>query len=436
MVACSNNIYMLYNLLVLALNYCKKYSVDLCADKTKLLLFADRIEQKIVPLNPIMINQEQIDFSEQAEHVGVVRSTNGNLANLLNRIVCSKKATNGALANGLAKGHRSNPAACLHVLQLYGTPVLMSGLASLVLNPAEISLIHQHHKNTLQSLQKLHPGTPQSFIFFMGGCLPATALLHIRQFTNFGMICRMPDDPLHSHARHVLITAKQNCSSWFTQIKNLCLQYGLPHPLTFLDTPLPKLKFKKIIKSKVVDYWEQKLRTEASPLTSLSYFKPEYMSLCRPHPIWCTAGSNPYEISKAVVQSKMLSGRYRTRQLSSNWSESGDSRCPSSSCTAEVESLEHLLLHCPAYSITRSNVVKKWKSSENPVIAQLANNALELSSKYLMQIILDATVLTDVVSAVKASGFEILSPLLNLTRTWCYSIHTERLKLLGLWKFS
>ena len=46
---CSKNIYMLYNLLTLTLEYCKKYSFDICADKTKLLLFADQIEDKIIP---------------------------------------------------------------------------------------------------------------------------------------------------------------------------------------------------------------------------------------------------------------------------------------------------------------------------------------------------------------------------------------------------
>ena len=37
-VLCSNNLYMLYNLLLLALDYCQKYSVQLSATKTKLML--------------------------------------------------------------------------------------------------------------------------------------------------------------------------------------------------------------------------------------------------------------------------------------------------------------------------------------------------------------------------------------------------------------
>ena len=422
---CSNNIYMLFNLLTLTLEYCKKYSVDICADKTKLLLLSDQMEHRIIPLNPIVIDGEQINFTNEAEHVGVIRSTTGNVPNLLNRILCSKKATNAMLACGLARGHRSNPSACLRVLQLYGIPVLMSGLGSLVLNPAEVAMIHQHHKNTVQFLQKLHHGTPQAFIFFIAGCLPATATLHLRQFSLFGMICLLQDDPLCELAKDVLTTLTRRSNSWFAQIRNLCLQYNLPHPLEFLQAPKPKENFKKLVRAKIIDYWENKFRGEAAPLTSLEYFKPCYMSLTKPHAIWTTARENPYEVAKAVIQVRMLSGRYRTKLLTSNWINSQDVHCPVPYCT-EVESLQHILLDCPAYAIPRTNVVKKWLSVEDPVVAQLAKHALSQPTSYLMQFILDATALPETINLMKTHRENSLGTLMNLTRTWCYSMHRER----------
>ena len=140
--------------------------------------------------------------------------------------------------------------------------------STIYLNQKEITLFHQHHKNTLQHFQKLHDETPQSFIYFMAGSLPATAIIHICQFCLFGMICRLPADPLqihcisNKHALHVLTVAKQNDLSWFSRIRTLCLQYSLPHPLTFLNSPPTKMKYKNIIKSKVMDSWERKLRND------------------------------------------------------------------------------------------------------------------------------------------------------------------------------
>ena len=91
--------------------------------------------------------------------------------------------------------------------------------------------------------------------------------------------------------------------------------YDLPHPLIILENPPNKDVMKKYVKAKIVSYWELKLRGEASLLPSLRYFQPERMSLTKPHPIWLTAGSNPHEISKAVQQARLLSGRYRSASL-------------------------------------------------------------------------------------------------------------------------
>ena len=65
------------------------------------------------------------------------------------------------------------------------------------------------------------------------------------------------------------------------KIRALCIQYQLQSPLEMLHNPPPKTKFKSIVKSHVIDYWEAQLRHEASQLKSLTYFKPQYMSRVR-----------------------------------------------------------------------------------------------------------------------------------------------------------
>ena len=156
----------------------------------------------------------------------------------------------------------------------------------------------------------------------------------------------------------MLATAKPSSFSWFVQIRDICLMYGLPHPLTLLQSPIPKPKFKKQSKQAVQDYWQQKLREEAAQLDSLSYFNPLYMSLSTPHPLWLTTTSNPYEINKAVVQARMLSGRYRSEGLCRFWSANPNGYCllQSYSDTCLKEDISHILLHCPSLSTTRANL--------------------------------------------------------------------------------
>ena len=435
-VACANKLTNLYNILHLVTDYCEKYSVNLCHEKTKLMRMTNRHKTDLEVYNPICIDGHEIDFSEEAEHVGVIRSsTQGNIPHLMNRICSHRKALRATLSSGVAQKNRANPVIGLKLENVYGSPVLMSGVASLVLSGSESSMLDKHLKDTYLNIQKLHKKTPDSVVYFLGGCLPGEAVIHLRMLTIFGMVARLQNDPLKIHARNILVTAKSSSKSWFCQLRNICLIYQLPHPILILDDPPNKEAFKKLIKAKVVDYWERKLRGEASLLPSLAYFKPEYMSLTKPHPIWSTAGSNPYEVSKAVQQARFLSGRYRSEYLSRHWTSNKEGYCLSPTCNEELESVEHILIKCSAYTECKGRLYSLWLSSSNPVVKNLVIEAFLNETEYLLQFIIDCSVLPPVINAVQAHGHGILEDLFYLTRTWCFSVHRQRMKMLGRWNF-
>ena len=190
--------------------------------------------------NPTKEHLQQVDLAKLLNLIKIdntpvkfIRSTTGNLPNLLNRIVCHKKSLGALLAVGMARSHRGNTAASLHVHRLYETPVLFSGLAALVLTKAEISILDKHYQSILQNLQRLHDKTPRAVTLFLAGSLPGEAILHLRQLTLIRMICSLPTDPLHYHARCEACLPK-SAKSWFQQVRDLCLQYSLPHPLELL----------------------------------------------------------------------------------------------------------------------------------------------------------------------------------------------------------
>ena len=166
---------------------------------------------------------------------------------------------------------------------------------------------------SIERLQRLYKATPSPVVHFLAGSLPASALLHLRQFSLLGMIARLgPTNILHQHGCSILADISSNKFSWFYQVSDLCKQYSLPDPLHVLHHPPSKLSFKRQAKLRVLDWWNTKYRAEVASLPSLSMFRAECMSLANPHPIWTSAGSSPYEIRKATVQARMLSGRYRT----------------------------------------------------------------------------------------------------------------------------
>ena len=82
--------------------------------------------------------------------------------------------------------------------------------------------------------------------------------------------------------------------------------------------------------------------------------KPEFMSLSRPHPIWTTCGNNYYEVSKAVIQARFLSGRYRCETLTSHFT-TGKTSLQCSICPEKsTGSVEHILLFCSALKDIRT----------------------------------------------------------------------------------
>ena len=74
----------------------------------------------------------------------------------------------------MARGYRWNPAASLRVEQQYGAPVLLSGVAPLVLKKSETKKMNSYYKMHVEKLQRLFLSTPESVVHFLSGSLPLT----------------------------------------------------------------------------------------------------------------------------------------------------------------------------------------------------------------------------------------------------------------------
>ena len=187
----------------------------------------------------------------------------------------------------------------------------------------------------------------------------------------------------------------------------------------------------------MMDSWELKYRAQVSLLPSLKYFNASYMSLSSPHPSF-VAASSPFEVRKAVVVARMISGRYRTDCLARHWSQSNPGGlCLLPGCTGDSSgNLEHILLYCPALQETRSNLTKLWyefmvqRSHLFPLV-------LDLTSKEesFMQLLMDPSSIP-AVRAANSMSSDVLSCCFYLSRTWVSSHHLRRTKLQKIWNLT
>ena len=250
------------------------------------------------------------------------------------------------------------------------------------------------------------------------------------------MICRLHGHILNKTARQTLLTAPDSSKSWFVKLRSLCDQYNLPTPLNLILNPLPKDQYKSLVRSHIVNYWETQLRYEVSLLSSLSFFKSEFMSLCRPHFTWTTCGSNPFEANKAVVMASMLSGRYKTDYLAHHWDSSNpEGFCLDCLLNPSKGDITHLLLFCDALSRKRTEIIKYWymKSQSNRELRNLLKLKLKAPISVFAAFLLDPSADPDMIMGHQLNQYT-LQELFQLCRTWCYAMHRQRLQLRGRYK--
>ena len=439
----SNNIYDLRNLLHLTVHYCNKYQVKLVPDKSHFLAFGvpDHEVNLIDSSCLISLDGKTILHSSQAVHLGVLRSVgSSNMPMILDRISSHKKKQMfSLLPSGMALKHYGSPAASLCVQKVYCLPVLLSGLASLVLTKNEIKTLESYYKTTLIKLMKLRDKTPDPAVYFLAGSLPLEGMLHLRQLSLFSMVCHLPNDMINVHAKRVLLIQSSSARTWFHAVRDICDRYELPHPLDLLHHPPDKDRFKNLCKLNIQEYWRRKLSVEADGLQSLRFLDTRFLSLSSPHRIWQSLDGNPYQAQAASVQALLLSGRYRTERLCRYWSANNNGYCLLGQCSdlKIIENIEHFLLKCDALNDERRrlyenslNVRVQYPILQPVLDAYLLTNDDNLKLKFL----LDCSSLPMVISASQLLGDNVYSILFKLTRTWCRSLHRARLRKLVRWK--
>ena len=145
-----------------------------------------------------------------------------------------------------------------------------------------------------------------------------------------------------------------------------------------------------------------------------------------------------YEVSKARIQLLFLSSQYPCEKRVRHWSgDNPEGFCSFISCREAglVESPEHILLKCPAYSETRLRMITRSMRMRQAPTHTLMVKFLFSNTRKLMQLLLDPSGIPEVISCAQHYGEDIYSDIFYIGRTWCFSLHRERLKRLGKWNF-
>ena len=155
---------------------------------------------------------------------------------------------------------------------------------------------------------------------------------------------------------------------------------------------MEKYVFKKLVNSKIHEFWHNKLCHDASQRPSLQYLRPQFIPLNgKPHLIWESSSSSPSATRAAIIQAKLLSGRYRTDALCSKWSDSPPS-CSLPGCDKSPADTFHLLSgECDALRGCLANNLLNGLNilSKMPQLFDIVTQALNYNPHQWISIVLD-----------------------------------------------
>ena len=186
----------------------------------------------------------------------------------------------------------------------------------------------------------------------------------------------------------------------------------------------------------VLQFWLHKLRSEADGLSSLRYLNTGFLGLTKAHPIFRTCGASPWEVEKATVQARILSGRYRVEALTGHWVPwNKGGMCSLPECWGTPEShkdtVESFLLSCHSLSTIRKDLTTHYLTclQTEPDLASLVHSCLQDNP---VQFWLDCSTMPQVIAAVQADGESVLVKLFRISRNYCFGLHRARMDLLSV----
>ena len=156
------------------------------------------------------------------------------------------------------------------------------------------------------------------------------------------------------------------------------------------------------------------------------------MCLTKPHQLWTSCGSNPYEVHKATIQAKMLSGRYPTDNLRRHWNSTGSGLCTIPGCNVSaIGSLQHYLFRCVALKDARDCAAKvHYRVSLESLEANLVLKKYidESDDEIVAQFLLDCSYFPEVIQLKQSGKRCVVDRLFYVCRSWCYFVHISRTK--------
>ena len=230
---------------------------------------------------------------------------------------------------------------------------------------------------------------------------------------------RQKDSIEHQIIRRQLAVKDEDSKSFTMTIRKILQKYDLPSAYDLLENTPGKDQWKAMVKKATNDSYRKEIGEEIKNKTSLKHLALQENPLDEPHPIYKHTGSDPYEIEKAAIKVRLLTGTYTLQANKHKYNQHEvDKTCEL--CRAGTEDREHFILSCTALHEARQKHLPKLLE----LIPELAE-----SNDSLLQCILDSSHEDlALLSQNLRQKTKLIEP---ITRSLLYELHVQRTRILA-----
>ena len=427
-------------------HYGKRYRVIFNAGKTKATITGSNIDmQYYKDIKMWTLHEETIAVTDDNEHLGLIVSGQDEEAkNVDQNIQVSRSSLFALLGVAFSFKSKVSPTVQIHLWRTYCQPVLRSGLAALPVRPAQFQCLTVFHHKVLRGFLKLSSTSPVPALYFLLGEMPMQAHADLDVLGLFHTIWSNPDTTIHEVIKYILKMSDDSSVTWAVHVRILCQQYDLPDPLRLLqqEDAWPKSKWRNWCTTRVRAYHEKYWKEKSLTNSKMLFLHVQLLGLNGRHHPALFGLQTTRQVEKMRPHLKMLSGDYLTYSRIALDRKAGDPSCricrTSPSQLVPPETIEHLLTECKGTAEVRERIFPELLNAL--LLAQPNHPYLSCPPAFhklditLAQFILDCTSF-NLHSLYRLNiNNDKLTTMFQVSRDFCYAVHSIRLKQLKVLK--
>ena len=365
-----------------------------------------------------------VPVEKMYRHLGVDRFSEdiGSAQLIKGRISSARRASYALMGTGFHGNNGSSFQVIREIYLLYIVPLCTYGLDSIVLKKSHLTALEQYHRKTLRHLMSLPERTATEAVHLLAGIPPITAFIHQKALGLLGAITRTPESLLHQIGLRQLAVKDTNSSSWFVFMYQVTEKYDLPSPHELFESPVPKSKWKTMVKNHVYQHYDTTISQGARTKSTLKYLDIKSLTTTKMADSLCSVNTTDTETARSRVHIKLLTGTYILQSHRARFNQNAvDPTCQL--CGQGSETTDHFIATCPALEPVRRRYLDDVVSATPELSTSIAGNPQNLT----LLVLNPSMFCPENVQCLSADRLELLS---FISRKYVFNLHTWRNKAL------